>query len=286
MRLIEENRACKIIYNFIKSNNITGKALLPANVCHDVVDTLLYAGLSVQFIDISMDTYCVDEEQICQYIDDARVLLYVHTYGIEKNYTQKFNKFCELNPNLIIIDDKCLCLPCFHNNEICVDLELYSTGEKKQVDLGVGGFAYIADKWNYFDCLEGKHHILFDDNIYKYSSDLTTEIIKIKSHKEKLNKIYRESLPKEIQLPDEYQNWRFNIFVENKELILKTLFENRLFASNHYKSYISKCSNANLLHDKIINLFNDLYYTEQQAIETCEIIKKIINTNDKNTKNK
>ena len=191
MRFIEENRACKIIYNFIKSNNITGKVLLPANVCHDVVDTILYAGLSVQFIDISLDTYCMDEELICRYIDDASVLLYVHTYGVEKNFIQIFNKFYALNPNLIVIDDKCLCMPCFHNDEINADLELYSTGEKKQVDLGGGGFAYIADKWAYFNCLEEKQQILFDNNSYKYPSHLTSEILKVKSHKEKLNKIYR-----------------------------------------------------------------------------------------------
>ena len=51
MKLVTANRANKILYNFIQANNITGKVLLPVNICTDVVATLQYAGLELEFVD-------------------------------------------------------------------------------------------------------------------------------------------------------------------------------------------------------------------------------------------
>ena len=52
----------------------------------------------------------------------------------------------KLAPHLKIIDDACLSYPNF-NSKIShqVDLELYSTGYSKPVDIGYGGFAKIHD---------------------------------------------------------------------------------------------------------------------------------------------
>ena len=81
-------------------------------------------------------------------------------------------------------------------------------------------------------------------------------------------------LPKEIQFPIEYQNWRFNIRVNNKEEILKNIFDAGLFASGHYKPLADHCPVAKDLYEHVINLFNDFYYTEEQARRTCEVICK------------
>ena len=40
MKLLTANRATKLLYNFLKVNNISGKVLLPANICPEVVQTL------------------------------------------------------------------------------------------------------------------------------------------------------------------------------------------------------------------------------------------------------
>ena len=42
MRRVIEFRANRIIYNFIKSNSIQGQAIVPANLCQSVIDTLLF----------------------------------------------------------------------------------------------------------------------------------------------------------------------------------------------------------------------------------------------------
>ena len=98
-------------------------------------------------------------------------------------------------------------------------------------------------------------------------------------HKDLLNKVYSDNLPDEIQMGDEYNSWRFNILVEKKEKILKGLFNQNLFASSHFKPMSNDRAafkTAYDLHDKVINLFNDFYYTEDQAYQTCNIIKGII----------
>ena len=93
------------------------------------------------------------------------------------------------------------------------------------------------------------------------------------AHKEKLNAIYRKELSKTIQLPEAYQHWRFNILVQNKEEILKALFDAGLFASSHYKALGEEPAPiASNLSAYVINLFNDSYFTEKQAKECCEII--------------
>ena len=100
------------------------------------------------------------------------------------------------------------------------------------------------------------------------------------AHKEKLNAVYRKMLPSAIQLPDAYQHWRFNILTDKKNEILKALFAEGLFASSHYKSLSKDCLIARNLHEHVLNLFNDQYFTAEQAIRTCEIINAFLNKND------
>ena len=82
-------------------------------------------------------------------------------------------------------------------------------------------------------------------------------------------------------MPDDLQNWRFNILVNPilKNIILKEIFENNLFASSHYISMAKPWkgqtkANSEYFAERIINLFNDLYYDEYKAVKTVELIKK------------
>lgn len=98
-------------------------------------------------------------------------------------------------------------------------------------------------------------------------------------YKNNIKTVYKEMLPKCIQLNDIYQNWRFNILIENKEEVLKAIFEKGLFASNHYKPISGSCNiylkNATKLYEHTINLFIDRYYNLEFAQQTAEIIKKV-----------
>lgn len=297
MKRVTEYRANKVLFNFLKSNHICGKVLLPINICSSVVDTLQAANMELLFADIAADTLCLETSIILERAKGINVLLYVHTYGVETDVVKLFNEVRNINPNIIIVDDKCLCLPEWNIGESAADLILYSTGAKKQVSLGEGGIGFIADKWDYYNVFNE----LFEEREYTIDSIMLFKAEdKSIEHKEKLNAIYRANLPKSIQFPEQFQHWRFNIWVENKEQILKVLFNNGLFASNHYKPIQSPVGPlpitgetgegamvapngetngrglAEKLYDHVINLFNDQYYTEQQALKTCEIINRII----------
>ena len=276
MKLVTAYRANKILFNFIEVNHIAGKVILPANICVDVVNTLRYAGLELVFVDVQANNLCIDQSSVLQLAPSAAMLLFVHTYGVEDDFYEFFAQVKEVNPNIIIVDDKCLCLPDLNVDETPADIVLYSTGAKKMVELGGGAIGYIADQWEYDEVEVEPNEYLNNDTWLLDTKQLYIKMDAMISHKEKLNAIYREMLPVSIQLPAQYQHWRFNILTDKKYEILKALFAEGLFASNHYQSHSLDCPIANNLHNYVVNLFNDQYYTKEQAIRTCEIINSII----------
>lgn len=274
--MVTAYRANRILYNFIKSNNIHGEAIVPANLCRSVVDTLHLAGMTLSFVDISEDSLCVDAEKVIEKTREASLLVFVHTYGIEMDCPNWFSTIKRINPSLVIVDDRCLCLPQLSLDSCLADLVLYSTCCKKQVNLGVGGIGFLSEKWDYKVFLVEDNAVLTNE-VWNPDFDLIEKRMRESTiHKECLNSIYHDSLPLEIQLPKAFQNWRFNILVPNKEDLLERLFGMDLFASSHYCSLSDQCSVSKSLHNRIVNLFNDFYYTEEQAIRSCEVINDVL----------
>ena len=266
------------MYNFLASNSLLGQVVvLPTNICPDVVDTLKYAQMHLRFVDISLDTLCMNEQIVLDAAKDVQIVLMVHTYGVEMYFTEFYGKLKEQNPEIIIIDDRCLCFPELCIEDSLADLVLYSLGSKKQVEMGKGAIGFMADKWKYDEVVVPDGNGVLENRCYTLNEQaLLTKMDSIIAHKEKLNTIYRANLPKSIQFPERFQHWRFNIWVENKEQVLQALFNNGLFTSGHYKPQTQDCPIAQKLYDHVINLFNDQYYTEQQALKTCQIINQVI----------
>lgn len=272
LQWVSAYRACKVLFDFLVGNGIKGKVLLPANICTDVVDTLVKAQMQLEWVDISWHTLCMDEGLALSRVAQADVLLFVHTYGVETEYYDFFRRVKAVNPRIIIIDDKCLCKPNFFEKvPEDVDLTLYSTGEKKQCDLGGGGFGLTNEEWatNMDCCIMSAVDI--QGMIVRFEAFRESE-----EYKERLRAIYSEKLPQDIQFLKMFQDWRFNIGVDAKEEILRDLFQAGLFASSHYKPLDCRCGNAVKLYDRIINLFEDRYYTEEMAVKTCEIINRYV----------
>ena len=104
-------------------------------------------------------------------------------------------------------------------------------------------------------------------------------MVELEVHKNKLNKIYKENISENCQFAPEYQNWRFNIFVNKKTHLLKNIFSKDLFASSHYYPatliYNQQFSpNAMRLHEHVVNLFNDFRFTADMALEVSNIVNK------------
>jgi hypothetical protein len=189
------------------------------------------------------------------------------------------------------------------------DMQLYSTGYAKIVDLGTGGYAFIKEQVSYKPA-----HLFFNaqayaqlETIYKaairnrekfeyrdsdwlqtdstltswgdYRVRIANELEKSRVQRGKLNAIYEMILPSDVQLPGNFQTWRFNIRVNNKSRILNAIFGMGLFASSHYASLAGvmtdgSCPHAEALHDSVINLFTDRYFDEARAEKVCEVILK------------
>lgn len=148
-KIIFKRRASAILYLFLRSLNSKGVFLLPANICPIVPITLMKANVQYEFIDINNKNYCIDFKKVKNKIKQTnkyKGLIFVHTYGIEKDFNNKFKELKEIENNFIIIDDKSLCKPKFTlSDTIYADLILYSTGYGKMVDLGYGGYGFLLN---------------------------------------------------------------------------------------------------------------------------------------------
>ena len=315
MKFVVKNRASAILFNLLKSNSSDLIWLIPSNCCPIVPITFLKANKRFELIDINNQNLCIDEnifwKKIYEQPTSYAGMIYIDNYGIESNPLSFFQSIKKKNPNFLIIHDKCLSKPTLSFTNI-VDATLYSTGYSKYVDLTIGGYAIIVDEINYIDQINTVFNILELselENIYKkafqlnqplnykdsnwlnlsdldvsddrYFEKIEQRMSLIDEQKIKINNIYSNSIPDSIQLSEGFQNWRFNILVNSKDILLKEIFSQNLFASSHYNSLAVLFSNeqfqvTNALFNNVINLFNDFHINETQVIKICTIINKHI----------
>ena len=254
MRVVYDSRASAIIYNLIKSNINHFKdkqIILPSNICPIVPISLMKADIDFIFIDIDRETLCLDHKLLLDFLKTKGPIIscifYVRTFGYIEDLEVLFNNIVDNYPNILIVDDRCAGIPDFSLKERTKShIVLFSTGYAKYVEIGWGGFAFIDPNIEYnrnelvFN--NGDHERLIADinasiskqSIFNYKHNdwlensikmpleryidiILKEIIKVKNHKNQLNAIYREYIPKEISLMDGFQNWRFSLFVDKKE---------------------------------------------------------------------
>ena len=304
MRTIFSNRACGILYRFIKQHG--GRYLLPANVCPVVPLTFQLAEVDFDFVDIDNETLCIDEQACLASAKNGECsgLVFVHTYGTQYNPQLFFRQLKAYMSKFHIVDDKCLCAPDFSAPQTEADLTLFSTGYAKYVDLGRGGFGFLQDGFDlsmeplrydgddiepiYKEAFAKKMKIdkvpsgwldafVTDSRDDEYRKSVEQGEAKMEEHKREINAVYRECLGSVQTLPDDYNQWRYNILVEDKKEALKKLFDAGLFASSHYQPssglFVDEVfPNAQRLYERVINLFNDKYFTREQAIEVAKVI--------------
>ncbi|MDO9300117.1 MAG: hypothetical protein Q7T89_01990 [Anaerolineales bacterium] len=308
MKLIQAPRASAILYNLLVGRADLRPWLLPANICPIVPITFLKAQVPFEFVDISAATLHMDLAQAEDLINRRKFggLLYAHTYGELSTPLDFFSAIKSRNPELTIVDDRCLCTPDLEPIH-SADVILYSTGYAKIVELGFGGYAFLRDDLEYqsvnlpFDpehhdeieklykqAIQKREKFIYHDSDWldtaptfpawtDYSLQIQTKRNASLNRRESLNRIYVSRLPQEIQLPQSYQTWRFNIRVKNKPQILNAIFNAGLFASSHYASMAGimadgSAPRAELLANEVINLFNDDHFDEEKARKVCGVI--------------
>jgi dTDP-4-amino-4,6-dideoxygalactose transaminase len=310
MKIVQAPRASAILYHLLAGQREKRAWLLPANICPIVPITFLKAGVPFEWVDISVETLHMDLDQAETLIRRRRFggLLYAHTYGEPSTPNHFFAAIKDLAPELVVIDDRCLCIPALEadfNNQ--ADVQLYSTGYAKIAELNFGGYAFMREHLEY-----GPQHVPFDphhleamelsykdaikqNKPYEYQDNnwLDTEtavpawhvyrehiesaLAEALEHRRQMNETYASLLPMAIQLPASYQSWRFNIRLQNRDAVLSAIFSRNVFASAHYASLAGimgtgSAPRAEALANEILNLFNDRHFSPAQAEQTCKII--------------
>jgi hypothetical protein len=187
------------------------------------------------------------------------------------------------------------------------DMALYSTGYAKVVELDFGGYAFLKAgtpyqpqhlpfnaqaheeiESGYKQAIQNRELYVYKDSDwlqtdsdlpawYDYRQQIEDSLKTSSQHRNALNAIYENLLPKELQLAQEYQSWRFNLRLKNKDHVIQSIFSSGLFASSHYASLAGimapgKCVQAEILANEIINLFSNHYFDAQKAERVCAVI--------------
>lgn len=316
--IVFESRASVVLYKYLLSNRDEGYFLLPANICPIVPVTFLKARVPFEFVDIDPITLCINEDTAVRQIRTNPKkycgVLFNHTYGVDYSPAEFFSELKKSDPQLKIIDDRCLCIPAIRNPSEdlnLTDLVLFSTGYSKFVDIGFGGIGIlrtnnypseeISDKFEPIDLknleLQYKHSIdtktLFifkdtnwldcripEENYDVYLEKVNNKIDSVNTQKAKLNSIYSANLDHKICYSPEFQKWRFNIKVPGKNVLLKKIFSGGFFASTLYSSLGEGIFSekhfpvAAEIYETTINLFNDFNFNGKQAISVCNMINQ------------
>lgn len=324
-----EQRASTVLYKFLVSNCQGYHFLIPANVCSIVPLTFLKAGIDFSFIDIDLTTHAgsfneyIRSIRLC--ISKNIGIFFVNAYGAHQDTKEFYKKIKLLAPKSIIIEDNCLCIP-ETQRELPLDnveLEFYSTGYSKYVHMPIGGgFGLIRDGLHYNDfiecfnvdgyseqqnkikvCRKSEELFVYNENnwlpsqsvisedytIEDYINEVRQMVIKSREHKQVINDLYNHTLPEDIKVGMDYNNWRYMLLFPTQSIrdkIMEALFDAQLFASPHYQSaaYLFKrvrCPNTEYEAKRLLNLFNEKRYTKSMAIKTADIINKVYYSYDK-----
>jgi hypothetical protein len=312
MKTFMAPRASTLLYELLESRAAGGKFLLPANICPIVPITFLKAGVQFEFVDIAADSLAVDLDRLWDRLrltdSEWGGVLYSHTYGDPDTPQDFFRALKESWPNLLLIDDRCLCLPDLVPPEAqAADVALYSTRYAKMVDIGFGGYAFVREGVPYrhlslpFDrtdllTLEAAYKATIADSSpfhYRdsnwletdahlptwdgYAERLSAAIPVSLAHRREINAVYNSTIPVDLRLPERFQLWRYNFRHEAPERLLRALSSAGLFASRHYASLVGIFGpgigvNSSALAANVVNLFNDYHYTVDMAERTARIV--------------
>lgn len=285
VNMVVSSRALNIIISFCEYQRVNSgynKVILPVNICKDVYNILYEKRFEIEWTDLDTNfRHSILDIEAKLILFPKSVVIYNHTYGTEhfpetelKNLKLKF-------PEFLLIDDRCLCIPQlkFSNQFEISDLTVFSTGSKKQCDLGFGGFGFAGD-WRFIkiknELLNTYPYISLDD----YFCLANAENKSSWKIKQKNFDIINSKISQFISgLDMEFNNWRYNILLKNRDDMLRIIFQNNLFASSHYSlpdqiSEHDNYKNANFLALNVLNIFIDKYTNEYDLIKTVDLINR------------
>jgi hypothetical protein len=312
--IVVEQRASSVLFRVLSERTVDKPVLLAANACPVLPLTLAKARVPYELLDIDPRTLCLDTTAAMARLKAAPNayggVIFVRSYGFSEE-NSFFDEIKQVSPHLFIVDDRCLCAPEFWRPlPAPVDLSLYSTGYAKYVDLGWGGAGVVrkamspvnrrdpfessalADITNRFKAaLDARATFTYQDSAWLDLSEPTMPLADFErnvaeaqtqsaARKAELNALYSAGIPKQLQLRDAFQQWRFNILVDDVRMALEAITEAGLFASNHYSPLTGvfgqgEAPVTTLLHRHVVNLFNDRYFDAPRAKRIIDVVQRV-----------
>ena len=309
-------RASAVLGSYLLSVQTGGRWLVPANVCPVVPAVFAWCGREFEFVDIDPRSLCMDEVEVLRRLTasprDFSGVMFVRTYGHRGSFEPFFKAIRNLGRGHRIIDDRCLCNPGIAHSGGAADLELYSTGYSKYVDLGGGGWGCFRDcppSLPVAPAYEESAHqelvsrfrlALRERQPFRYPDspwlDFRPPNVSVNqffacveagqedaaAHRRHLNEIYESQLG-EWAVPEDLREWRFSILCDCQEAVLRAVFSTGHFASAHYASLvpmfgIGTGTLAQAHATRVVNLFNDFRYTAERARDLAGIVRGVLAT--------
>ena len=313
-RVVLEQRASTVLYHYLRSVARTGVWLLPANVCPIVPAVFQKAGIDYEFVDIDRQSLCMDPIAALSLLRKATSryagVLFVRSFGHSGDFGHFFRGVKAIDADLKVIDDRCLARPRFASLEQDADLELYSTGYSKSVELGWGGWGILRGDESYLPAAQtfepGAHTELVEHfrmvlrecslfncpqtpwldmrtpeiGVEEFQSMVESRIEKSDLLKQSLNAIYAEQL-EAWAAPAECRDWRFTLFCDCQQELIRAIFAASHFASAHFASLAPMFGPGNVpvadsCGKRVVNLFNDFRYDEDRAGQLANIVRTVL----------
>jgi DegT/DnrJ/EryC1/StrS aminotransferase family len=298
-RVVRDRRAAAILYRALRSTPRPGAVVLPANVCPIVARACTLAGRPFLLMDVDPATLALDPPAVAAVVRRRRnaiaAMVYVRPYGARTPAAAAdLAEIRAASPELLLIDDQCLSRPSPRGMTVvpAADLTLFSTGPRKYLDLGGGGFAFARERCetprdrlppdlsdpSLPDAIDGARRPGRVLAPARYPGSMASSLAQMDRHKASLNAIYGDQIPIEAQWPAAFQRWRFNVLVRRPELLERAVRQAGLFSSRHYVPLegrtVGSLTTCRWIAAHVVNLFNDRWYDRVRADRTAEIVRR------------
>jgi dTDP-4-amino-4,6-dideoxygalactose transaminase len=307
-------RAAAVLHRLLLAQPAGRPFLLPANVCPVVPLTFLEAGRPFLFVDVEEPSLEMDHDALLAQLrrDPGRTggVVFVRPYGAIRDVDCLFGAVKEAAPGTLLIDDRCLGEPDLDGSHCSphADATLFSTGPRKAVDVGFGGFAHLkpgvpcaAGRGAFVPASLTSMEELFrravaagervTATVSGWLDERTPQVdwqgyralvgpaaAGAAAHRREINAHYTAAIPAEHQLPARFHGWRFQVRVPAAEALLERLFAAGLFASRHFAPLGQAFGGgpapvAERLHGEVVNLFNDRNFDIPRARRVTAVVR-------------
>lgn len=259
--------------------------LMPGTCCFSPAYAIKYAGLKLDFCDISLKDGCLSVKDLISAIvknPSIKVVIGVHLYGNVMDI-DSIRSICR-KKEIVFIEDVCQAYGSYYKGSPCGsfgDFAVLSFGHTKILDTGGTG-AVLTDKHELAESIRKEMKSISD-----YNPALMNSLSK-KHNKEyyRIERISRRDPEKKVlfeTLPERYKNLfiqsiNFKVLPTLKSLIKKenTITQHRIKLASLYKELLNNCPKIEIVEseDGAVPWRFSCLVTDINTVSLCDEIRK------------